>query len=40
MVVHYLADCGAALRSVVDTASKARGTDVVAALDGQELHIE
>jgi hypothetical protein len=40
IVVRHLADRGAALRSVVDTASKARGTDVVAELDGQVLHIE
>lgn len=40
MVVRHLASWGAALRSVADTASKARGTDVVAALDGQLLHIE
>ncbi|MFL6140444.1 MAG: winged helix-turn-helix domain-containing protein [Labedaea sp.] len=40
MVVRHLASRDAALRSVADTASKARGTDVVATLDGQMLHIE
>jgi hypothetical protein len=40
MVVRHLAGSGAALRSVADTASKARGTDVVAALDGRVLHVE
>jgi len=40
MVVRYLSSQGATLRSVVDTASKARGTDIVAVVDGRVLHIE
>lgn len=39
-VVRHLAHLGADLLRVADTASKARGTDIVAALDGKVLHIE
>lgn len=40
LVVRHLGQLGAAVRSVADTASKARGTDIVATLDGRTLHIE
>lgn len=40
VVARHLAGRGAALRSVVDTATRARGTDIVAVLDGRVLHIE
>lgn len=40
IVVRELANRGATVRSVVDTATKARGTDIVAVLDGRVLHIE
>jgi hypothetical protein len=39
-MVRYLSAQGAVIRSVADTASKARGTDVVASLAGRVLHIE
>jgi DNA-binding CsgD family transcriptional regulator len=40
LVVRHLASRGATLRSVVDTATRARGTDIVAVLDGRVLHVE
>jgi MarR family protein len=39
-MVRYLSAQGGVIRSVVDTASKARGTDIVASLHGRVLHIE
>ena len=38
--IRHLTTQGAVIRSVADTASKARGTDIVASLDGRVLHIE
>lgn len=40
LVVRHLGQLGASVRSVADTATKARGTDIVATLDGRTLHIE
>jgi hypothetical protein len=40
LVVRYLAVLGAVVHSVADTASKARGTDVVATVAGRRLHVE
>ncbi|TDQ05839.1 hypothetical protein EV186_1011817 [Labedaea rhizosphaerae] len=40
LVVQHLGRLGAYVRSVADTATKARGTDIVATLDGRTLHIE
>lgn len=40
LVVRHLSEPGASVRSVADTATKARGTDMVATLDGRVLHIE
>ncbi|MFC4854599.1 hypothetical protein [Actinophytocola glycyrrhizae] len=39
-MVRHLSAQGAVIRSVADTASKARGTDIVASLDGRVLHVE
>jgi len=39
-VVRHLAELGAIVQSVADTATKARGTDVVATLGGRHVHIE
>lgn len=39
-MVRHLSAQGAVVRSVADTASKARGTDIVAVLDGRVLHTE
>jgi hypothetical protein len=40
LVVQHLGRIGAFVWSVADTASEARGTDIVAGLDGRTLHIE
>lgn len=39
-MVRHLSVQGAIIRSVADTASKTRGTDIVASLGGRVLHIE
>lgn len=39
-MVQHLSAQGAVIRSVADTTSKARGTDIVASLHGRVMHIE